>query len=59
MDFLIESQPFSAMFMSQKVISEPIPIKVTQDETIKINSKLSPDYVKVGDLTSASIIGKQ
>ena len=54
MNLLIESQSFSAVFKSQNT-SEPIRIKVTQNETIEI-SELSPDYVKADDHTSASII---
>ena len=56
-NFLIETQPFSVVLKSQNVTSKPIPIEVTQNETIKIGSELSPDYVKVDDHTNA-LIGK-
>ena len=46
------------MFKKHQNASEPIPIEVTQNEIITIDSDSLPDYIKVGDLTTASIIGK-
>ena len=46
------------MFKKHQNTSEPIPIEVTQSKTIKIDSDSLPDYVKVGELTTASIISK-
>ena len=46
------------MFKKHQNTSKPILIEVTQNETIVIDSDSLPNYVKVGDLTTASIIGK-